>query len=67
MTQIDETADAAARLEQALERIARVAGRRDSAAVHAPGAEPDIDVAGLTERLDALIGRLRTALAAPTP
>jgi hypothetical protein len=67
VTQIDEAADAAVRLEQALDRIARLAARRDLAAAHAPGGEPDIDVAGLTERLDALIGRLRTALAAPTP
>jgi hypothetical protein len=67
VTQIDETADAAVRLEQALERIARLAARRDIAAAHVPGEEPGIDVAGLTDRLDALIGRLRTALAAPTP
>ena len=61
MTQMDETADAAARLEQALERIARVAVRRDIPAVHAPGAEQDMLLLGVWRRAEALYAYVTVA------
>jgi hypothetical protein len=57
----NEPTEAEARLEEALERIARLAARRPVAA--ADGAEGGAHVPEeVTERLDALIARLRTAL-----
>ena len=59
MSDTDDPAEAAARLEEALERIAalaeQVASRR--------GLAPAVDPAAVAERLDMLIGKLRAALA----
>jgi hypothetical protein len=54
----DDTADDAARLEQALERIALLAKRRQEGMEERSGAE-------LAERLDSLIVQLRAALGQP--
>ena len=63
MTASDDPADAADRLEQALERIAAVSA---ISAAHrtAPAAElpPGADNGEIAARLDALIARVRTAL-----
>ena len=65
----NEAEAAAARLEQALERIAALAARtaaRTPQAVANPAAsgdDPSMDVAALSGRLDALIAELRGALA----
>jgi hypothetical protein len=55
----DDPAEAAARLEEALERIAALA--EQVAARPAPVLA--VDPAAVAERLDMLIGKLRTALA----
>jgi hypothetical protein len=54
----DDTADDAARLERALERIALLAKRRQEGMEEQAGAE-------LAERLDSLIVQLRAALGQP--
>ena len=56
----DEPDDAAERLEAALERIARAAGRTEAGAGQGAGVPEQI-----APRLDALIARLRTALGEP--
>ena len=56
MAEHDDPAAAAARLERALERIAR--------AVHTP--PPQVDTAELAARLDRLIADMRAALAGAT-
>lgn len=64
----DDPEDAAARLEAALERIARLAGtgplppRGAADGVGAGGAEPAVPVDEIAARLDGLIDRLRAAL-----
>ena len=55
----DEETAVAARLEQALERIAALAGR--PIVLAAPGATSAV-TAEVVERLDAVIARLRSAL-----
>jgi hypothetical protein len=62
LTDTDDPADAAARLEEALERIATLADQ--VAADRARGPVPDqaVNAAVVAERLDALIARLRMAL-----
>ncbi len=60
MSQSEDAAGAAARLEDALERIAALAQRRAEAAP-AVAANP-AEASELAARLDALIGRLRAAL-----
>jgi len=55
-----EPDDAAERLEAALERIARAAGRVEAGAGQGAGVSEQ-----LAPRLDALIARLRTALGEP--
>ena len=61
MTDTDDPADAAARLEEALERIAALAEQVASRPAPAPAMA--VDPAALAERLDMLIAKLRTALA----
>lgn len=61
MPESEEARSAAARLEAALERIAR----HGAGSLHAPSA-PDPRLAELAERLDALIATLRRALAKGT-
>ncbi len=59
-----EDPDAAAdRLEAALERIARLTAAPAPQAAPAPDSE--LSIPEIAERLDALIGRLRTALGKP--
>lgn len=62
----DDAAEAAARLEAALERIAALAGARPlapaPAADGADQAEPAVPVEEIAARLDGLIDRLRAAL-----
>lgn len=62
----DDAADAAARLEAALERIAALAGARPQPPSPAPDsgepADPAVPVEEITARLDSLIDRLRAAL-----
>lgn len=61
----DDPDDAAARLEAALERIARLAGSPAArpATEHSPGtAAPDAPADEIAARIDNLIDRLRTAL-----
>lgn len=62
----DDAAEAAARLEAALERIAALAGARPPAASRlddaADPAEPAPPVDEIAARLDSLIDRLRAAL-----
>jgi len=66
-----EDPDAAAdRLEAALERIARLAAVQPAhpdppAAANVAPSESDLSVQEIAERLDSLIGRLRTALGKP--
>jgi hypothetical protein len=58
-----EDPDAAAdRLETALERIALLAAVKPAQS-HPMASESDLSVQEIAERLDSLIGRLRTALA----
>ena len=68
MTEADDPADAAARLEEALERIAALADQVAFARAREPLAETAqgeaVDAAHVAERLDALIAKLRTALSA---
>ena len=65
MTDTDDPAVAAARLEEALEKIAALAEdlalRQPRAA--GPGVETVVDTVAVAQRLDALIVRLRAALA----
>ena len=61
MAENEDPADAATRLEAALERIARHAHRSSSHL--SPPESADADTARLSVRLDALIARLRAALA----
>jgi hypothetical protein len=62
----DDPADAAARLEQALERIAIVSSQRlavpPAAAAEAGTPAPAIDTGAIAARLDSLIERLRATL-----
>jgi hypothetical protein len=58
----DDPAEAAARLEDALERIAALSGRVAAAGRPDP-AGAEVDSAAVAERLDALIAKLRAALA----
>jgi len=62
----DDAAEAAARLEAALERIAALAGTRPPSPSPAPeageSAELAVPVEEITARLDSLIDRLRAAL-----
>ena len=68
MTDTDDPADAAARLEEALERIAALADQvafaraRELPPQTAQGEA--VDAADVAERVDALIAKLRTALSA---
>ena len=63
MTEPADPIQAAARLEQALERIATLAASRPSAAHPVPVATlGSADTQALTARLDSLISDLRTAL-----
>ncbi len=55
MAEQDDPAEAAARLEHALERIARLAQP-------SPAQAPQPDTAGIAARLDALIAQLRAGL-----
>lgn len=68
MADTDDPADAAARLEKALERIAALAGQAApaEAPVQSGPVEPEaaVDMAAVAERLDALIARLRAVLVA---
>ena len=52
----------AARLEAALERIARLTAIHQSAPNTAPVPDTDLSIPEIAERLDSLIGRLRAAL-----
>ncbi len=61
MAENEDPAEAALRLEAALERIARYAHNRDSP-VPSPES-PGADTARIAARLDALIAQLRAALA----
>ncbi len=51
-------ADALARLEAALDRIAQ----HNQRTISAPEATPGVDIAAIASRLDNLIGQLRDAL-----
>jgi hypothetical protein len=70
MSDTDDTADAALRLENALERIAMLAARRQELqtpsgeSANAPDAyDPDApDMAMVTTRLDTIIAQIRGAL-----
>ena len=59
--ELEDPDAAAARLEAALERIARLTAIQ-SATNTAPVPDTDLSVSEIAERLDALIGRLRAAL-----
>jgi hypothetical protein len=59
--ELEDPDAAAARLEAALERIARLTAIQP-AAIPAPGPDTDLSVPEIAERLDSLIGRLRAAL-----
>ena len=61
MAQPDDATEAAARIEKALERIDVLAARSRLAARSAP--DTATDAAAVAKRLDALIAKLRTALA----
>ncbi len=63
MADSHDPADAAARLEEALERIAALAGRSVSARPPAPAEATAVNAAAVAHRLDALIATLREALA----
>lgn len=57
---------AADRLEAALERIAHLASVQPAAAPSQPtSVDPDLSIPEIADRLDSLIGRLRTALGKP--
>ena len=58
----DDPEDAAARLEAALERIARLAGTRPAALSPESALDPSAPVDEIAARLDGLIDRLRAAL-----
>ena len=62
MADTDDPAVAAARLEEALERIAALSERVAAASGPGPLAQPGVDGAAVAERLDALIAKLRAAL-----
>ncbi len=57
----DDPADAAARLEEALDRIAALAEQIAAQREHAPVTA--VDSAAVAERLDMVIAKLRAALA----
>ena len=59
--ELEDPDAAAARLEAALERIARLTAIQ-SAPNTAPMADTDLSIPEIAERLDSLIGRLRAAL-----
>lgn len=59
--ELEDPDAAAARLEAALERIARLTAMQ-SAPNTAPVPDTDLSVPEIAERLDSLIGRLRAAL-----
>jgi hypothetical protein len=59
--ELEDPDAAAARLEAALERIARLTAI-PSAPVKAPVPDTDLSIPEIAERLDTLIGRLRAAL-----
>ena len=59
--ELEDPDAAAARLEAALERIARLTAIQ-SAPNTAPVPDTDLSVPEIAERLDSLIGRLRAAL-----
>ena len=59
--ELEDPDAAAARLEAALERIARLTAMQ-SAPNTAPVPDTDLSVPEIAERLDLLIGRLRAAL-----
>jgi hypothetical protein len=68
LSEENEAEAAAARLEQALERIAALAAQPLPAVANPPESEDqaqagEVDVAALTHRLDTLIAQLRGALA----
>lgn len=63
MAEPDDPADAAARLEEALERIAALADRAVATSRSESMPEGAVDATALADRLDALIAKLRTALA----
>ena len=66
MADSEDPAEAAVRLEEALERIAALARRPLPAApqtvLQPEGAMPDVDAARMAARLDALISQIRAAL-----
>jgi hypothetical protein len=62
VTASDDPAEAADRLEQALERIAALAAHRSGPAAVLPSGA---DTSEIAARLDALIARVRNALDAP--
>ena len=62
MTETDDPADAAARLEDALERIAVLVDQTGWANTYEPEPEPAPELAIVAERLDALIANLRAVL-----
>ena len=62
MSHTEEPADAAARLQVALERIARLASRPAAFQVASPAVAP-AQTAAVAARLDMLIAQLRAALA----
>jgi hypothetical protein len=59
--ELEDPDAAAARLEAALERIARLTATQ-SAPNRAPVPDTDLSIPEIAERLDTLIGRLRAAL-----
>jgi hypothetical protein len=59
--ELEDPDAAAARLEAALERIARLTAIQ-SAPNTAPVPDTDLSISEIAERLDSLIGRLRAAL-----
>ena len=59
--ELEDPDAAAARLEAALERIARLTAMQ-SAPNTAPVPDTDLSIPEIAERLDSLIGRLRAAL-----
>ncbi len=63
MANTDNPADAAARLEEALERIAALAGKVRPAPDPVPPQDGMAEAAAVAQRLDALIATLRAALA----
>lgn len=61
MTEAGDLAEAAARLEEALERIAALADQVALARAREP-APGELDAAEVAERVDALIAKLRAAI-----